>query len=109
MSDTPDAVFEQVADTLSGGRTGVDRGKMMSAPGIRYDGKVFAFLWRDAMVFRLGRQYDPAADGLAGIENLNPFKNKPPMKDWFVIPADHQVRWPDLADAALAHMVKERG
>lgn len=125
MTASPAAVFERIADDmaggrsggrsgglsggLSGGRAGVDRGRMMSAPGIRYDSKVFAFFWRDAMVFRLGRQYDPAADGMNDVEHLNPFKNKPPMKDWFVVPAHHCDRWPALADAALAHMVRERG
>lgn len=102
-------VFEHLADRMANDLEGVDRGKMMSSPGIRYKGKVIAFFWRDAMVFRLGRAYDPEKAGLKGVTHLNPFKAKPPMKDWFVVPDTEAGHWPELAEKALAHMVSERG
>ena len=38
-------VFEHLADRMANDLEGVDRGKMMSSPGIRYKGKVIAFFW----------------------------------------------------------------
>jgi hypothetical protein len=102
-------VFEHLADRMANDLEGVDRGKMMSSPGIRYKGKVIAFFWRDAMVFRLGRAFDPKEVGLSGVTHLNPFKAKPAMKDWFVVPDAEAERWSELAEKALAHMVTERG
>ncbi len=85
----------------------VDPGKMMNCDGIRYKSKVFAFYWKDQMIFRLGKGYDPATRGITEWEWLNPFKNKPPMKGWYVIPVAYAEHWGDLADLALQVMKKE--
>lgn len=60
--------------------------KMMHAPAIGFQKKVFAFYYQEAMVFKLGKDFDPGAEGIKNWDLLNPFKNKAPMKAWFIIP-----------------------
>ena len=78
----------------------VSEGTMMSSMGLQYKGKNFAFIWKERMVFRLGRDFDPSSEGIHKFELLNPFVNKPPMKDWFVIDATSSDKWPLLAQIA---------
>ena len=42
----------------------VTSGKMMSAPGIKYKGKVFAYRTKDKMGFKLGKGFDIEAQGV---------------------------------------------
>ncbi|WP_420387698.1 hypothetical protein [Roseivirga sp.] len=86
----------------------ITEGKMMSSRGLQYKGKNFLFNWDDKMCFRLGRSFDPASEGLHQYSLLNPFKSKPPLKDWFVFTTDFE-KWPLLADIALAKMKEELG
>ncbi len=78
-------LFEIITKKLSRHK-GVRKGKMMSAPGITLDGKVFAFYWKKEMIFRLGKDFDADAFGLKEWHLLNPFKERPPMKGWFCVP-----------------------
>lgn len=76
--------------------------KMMSAEGIGIIKKVVAFFYRDAMVFKLGKDFKPDENGISNWEFLNPFKNKPPMKAWFIIPYDGGVNyWEFLLEKAI--------
>jgi len=97
--EAKEALFQKIAEGLIAGEEGVDRGKMMSAPGIRYRGKVFAFFHEDKMTFKLGKDFDPEANNIKQFSLLNPFKNKPPMKAWFIIP--EPAHWERLALLAL--------
>lgn len=81
---------------------------MMSSPGIVRNKKVFAFFWNDDMVFRLGKGYDPATLKVKTWRFLNPFKDKPPMTGWFVVPPSEISRWEKLARAALEAMRLEQ-
>lgn len=82
----------------------VNMGKMMSTEDIQFKGKNFAFLYRDSMVFRLGREFESSSEGMHRYEQFNPFKNKPALKDWFVIPVEHKNQWSLLAKIALEQM-----
>lgn len=82
----------------------VSEGTMMSSMGIQYKGKNFVFIWKEKMVFRLGRDFDPASEGIYKFELLNPFINKPPMKDWFVIDEASSDKWQLLAQIAYQKM-----
>lgn len=97
-------LFDRITDRLRRTQRGVTPGPMMSSPGLRLNGKVFAFFYNDQMVFRLGKEFDPGAAGLRDWKPLNPFKNKPPLPGWYVIAYSEQARWNDLADRALAVM-----
>ena len=82
-------------------------GKMMSSPGIKYKNKVFAFFYNEEMVFRLGKKYDPLEDSIENFDLLNPFKNKPPLAGWFVIPNEYQKKWEALSKKALKKIQSE--
>ncbi|MDA0338932.1 MAG: hypothetical protein O2910_03710 [Proteobacteria bacterium] len=81
----------------------------MSSPDIQYKGKNIAFFWGENMGFRLGKGFEPESLGVTEWFWLNPFKEKPPMKGWFVIPASSSEYWPVLAEEALKLMQCERG
>jgi len=101
---TPEKRFQTVASNLST-HEGVALGKMMSAPGIQFNGKNFAFFYKDEMVFRLGREWKPENTGIKNWTNLSPFKKKPPMYDWFCITYEDADLWPQLATMALSRMI----
>lgn len=82
----------------------VAEGTMMSAQGIQYKGKNFAFIYREKIAFRLVRDFDPASEGIHKFELLNPFIHKPPLKDWFVIGEEYADKWPILAQIAYQKM-----
>lgn len=75
----------------------VNEAKMMHAPAIGFGKKVFSFYFKEAMIFKLGKDFNPEKEGITNWEHLNPFKNKPPMKAWFVIPYEGGKQyWEDL-------------
>ncbi len=94
--------FERIVAQFTAMESNVHPGKMMSAPGLKYKDKVFAFLAKDGMGFRLGREFDPVAFGLINAKPLNPFKTKGPLKGWYVVDADEIDQWESLAARALA-------
>ena len=94
--------FNELADALASAHPDVERGKMMSSPGIKCRDKVFAFYYKDAMCFRLGKGFDIESHGVKTVRWLNPFKSKPPMKAWFVVGEEEQELWEALAGEALA-------
>jgi hypothetical protein len=91
---------------LTGSHQGVTEGVMMREPALKYRGKVFAFYYQDknAMTFKLGKNYHIESHGITDYEFLSPFKNKPPMTAWYVIPAQHAGKWEELSRLALEAM-----
>lgn len=87
----------------------VEGGKMMSADAIQFKKKVFAFIHEEKMTFKLGKGFDLNPYGITDYAFLSPFKNKPPMKAWFVVSSDYQDQWPVLAERALLQIQKELG
>jgi len=100
----PEEKFQSILASLEK-HQGVEAGKMMSARGIKYNGKNFAFFHKNEMVFRLGRQWNPKDAGIKNWSHLSPFKNKPPMVDWFCITELDSDLWPELANTALNRMM----
>jgi len=95
---------EEIYDALVAGfigRPGIGTGRMLSAEGLSYQGKYFAMLYRRT---GLGLKL-PAArvaqlrDGGVGL----PFESGKGrvMREWVVIPPEHDDRWDELADEAL--------
>lgn len=107
MTD-PKTVYDAIADDLVATQTRVEHGRMMSSPGLTYDGKVFAFYWDNKgdprMGFRLGRDYDLTSLAAVDWSYLAPFKTKPPMKDWIVVGATGRQHWFELSARALEEM-----
>jgi hypothetical protein len=100
VTDKEEMMFNKIADSLSRDYH-ITKGKMMSAPGIKYKNKVFAFYYKKEMIFRLGSNFDPTEHNIKNCRLLNPFKNKAPMKNWFQISCSEKERWNELAKEAL--------
>lgn len=105
MTDA-EQLFNQLRQQLTSAHDDVHEGTMMSSPGIQYNKKNFTFYYRGAVAFRLGRDFEPQSEGIHDYELLNPFKNKPPLKDWFVIGPAYAAQWPLLAEVALQRIKK---
>lgn len=103
---TPEEKFNSVARALEQ-HQGVEIGKMMSSPGIQYNGKNFALYFKEEMVFKMGRDWNPAEAGVREWHHLSPFKEKAPLYDWFCISAKDADLWPNLAMKALSRMTEQ--
>ena len=104
--DKEEILFNKIADSLSKDHH-ITKGKMMSAPGIKYKNKIFAFYYNKEMIFRLGSDFDPKEHNVKNWRLFNPFKNKAPMKNWFQIPYSEKLRWGKLAKEALKVLTEE--
>ncbi|NKB60468.1 MAG: hypothetical protein GKS00_29530 [Alphaproteobacteria bacterium] len=102
MDDQGNPAFERIVAQFTAAHADVVAGKMMSAPGLKCNDKVFAFHTKDGMGFRLGPTFDPKAYGLREAAPLNPFKTKGPLKGWYVVNANEIDQWEGLAEQALA-------
>lgn len=80
--------------------SGTYEGKMMSSPGVKYNNKVFVFYFKKDMVFRLGDEFSPLTNNIKNPRLLNPFKNKPPLKGWYVIDFEQKDKWENLSELA---------
>ena len=99
--------FENIKQALLDENEHVNEGSMVGLPGIQYRKKNFAFLYKNgSMCFRLGRDFEPQSEGIHDYSLLNPFRNKPPMKDWFVIGIEYSEKWHELAQIALQKIRK---
>lgn len=101
MQHSPSSLFDRLVK-LHCDKQGVTAGKMMTAPALKYDNKVYAFFWEDEMTFKLGKDYDIQAHGVNEIRFLSPFKQKPPMTAWYIVGNDQMALWQELLDRALS-------
>jgi len=99
-----EAIFNNILEQLQSEDQHVSLGNMMRSPAIRYQSKVFAFYYQEQMVFKLDHAAPAGLTEYPGSEFLNPFKNKPPMKGWLVVPSTYQQNWPKLAQEAYLNI-----
>ena len=59
------------------------------------------------MTFKLGKGVDLNRPELAEATFLSPFKNKPPMKAWLIIPFVSREMWESLAEEAMERVSGE--
>ena len=69
----------------------------------RRGGKMFAGLYGDDMVFKLGRDAHEKALALDGAHLFEPMAGRP-MKAWVQVPPTHETQWADLARKAEASL-----
>ena len=93
--------FQQIFETFPEKYDGVIQGNMMRSDALKINGKVFCFFYEDNMCFKLGKNADPERLELVDAWLLNPFKNKPPMKGWFVVPFSDAEIWMRLAEESM--------
>ncbi len=96
--------FNQIAKELIQEYDRVTPGNMMRSPALSFQKKVFAFYWNKQMVFKLDHQAGLQMENFPGSSFLNPFKNKPPMKGWLVVPATHHKDWKLLTEMAYENI-----
>lgn len=97
-----ETLYRQIADKLTSKHNDVYEGKMMSSPGLKCNDKVFAFYNKEAMGFRLDKDFD-IHQYAADPKPLSPFKKKPPLKGWWIIDHPENKCWEELADIALSY------
>jgi len=107
MSNAPHKRFETVAAALTKS-SGAGTGKMFGMPTLTVDGKAFAGLFKDSMVFKLGSTDHTRALALRGARLFDPSGHGRPMKQWVEVPPQHATRWSRLARQAIAYVSQQR-
>ena len=104
----PEGIFEEIRTRFLENYPEVETGKMMRAPALKVNGKVFCFFYEEKMGFKLGKETDITRPELKEAEYLSPFKYKPPMKNWFILPFISIEQWEHLAEEALERVSNEK-
>jgi hypothetical protein len=99
--DQPEEKFNFIAAKFTALDSKITLGKMMSSPGLKFEDKVFAFYHKETMGFRFGPNFNPEKIGINNTLPLSPFKNKPPLKGWFIIEKYESDTWDMLTEIAL--------
>ena len=100
-------LFDKITSKLSKENKLLKLGKMMSAPGISYKKKYFAFYHKKQIILKLGTDFDPEKHGVKKCKHLQPFKNKAPMKNWYELPYSESKNWEKLSKKALKFVTEE--
>lgn len=102
--DTPNRPkYDSIARDLAA-RANAEISQMFGMPSLKFEGKAFAGFYADAMVFKLAEASHARALGLSGAKLFDPSDMGCPMKEWVVVPADHQAEWQALAREALDYV-----
>lgn len=105
---SPDQLFAKIVESEVG-KNNVELGKMMSAPGIRYKNKNYAFYHQEAMCFKLGKEFNIDNFNISSWSHLSPFKTKPPLTAWYIISASDLHVWEELTTLAFKFIKEEIG
>lgn len=97
------AEFDQVIEKLAESDHAL-RTRMFGMPSASINGKHFAGLYQDDMVFKLGGADHAAALKLAGAHLFDPTGMGRAMKEWVVVPNKHFARYTELGRQALAYV-----
>ena len=105
MADA-EKLFEAIANLLVL-RPGVSRSKMFGMPSVKVNGKAFAGLSQDKMVFKLAEAERLAALKLAGARLFEPMAGRA-MKEWVEVPVGQVAEdtLQQLAEASLNYVSK---
>jgi len=98
---SPESVFKTIEQDFIHNFPEVESGNMMRADALKVNGKVFCFFHEENMTFKLGKGVDMDRPELAEATFLSPFKHKPPMKAWLIIPFTTPDMWKALAEEAM--------
>ena len=94
-----DAVVEELRKELD-----IVSTSMFGMPSVkRRDGKAFAGLYGDDMVFKLAGDVHARALALSGAHLFEPMDGRP-MKAWVQVPPTHETQWAELARNAEASL-----
>ena len=79
-------------------------GKMMGMPCLKIGSKMYAGLWGEDMVFKLGGDAHARALALGGAKLFDPSERDRPMREWVQVPAEHAGQWLHLGREALGYV-----
>jgi hypothetical protein len=99
----PGARYTALAEELATS-SGVTPSKMFGMPTLKANGKAFAGLYEESMVFKLDGDAHRRALALAGAHIFDPSGMGRPMKAWVVVPGEHEEAWAGFAREALASL-----
>lgn len=105
--DKEEEYFHIIAEKLSKEYRHAKIGKMMSAQGISYKKKFFAFYYKNEITLRLSKDFVPKDHGIKEWKYLNPFKKKGRMKNWYQLPYSEKKNWKKLAVQAMNSLSEE--
>ncbi len=83
---------------------GVVQGHMFGMPSVMVNGKAFAGLHQDSMVFKLSGAPHTQALGVEGASLFDPQGRGRPMKEWVCIPLAQSSNWENFADEAFRYV-----
>jgi hypothetical protein len=107
MSLEPQAEYEAVVSEMMA-TSPTTSGKMFGMPTLKNsDGKAFAGYTEGAMVFKLGGTSHTEALALSGARLFDPMGGRP-MKEWVVVPAEHNSRWLEFARDAFDYVASKK-
>src|SRR5579883_3381168 len=101
---TATAGYEEIAQKLASNND-VQMSAMFGMPALKINGKAFAGLYQDAMVFKLTGEDHKKAISLAGAKLFDPAGRRP-MKEWVQVPEASASKWSGFAEAALEYVSK---
>ncbi len=88
---------------------GIVKGKMFGALCLKAsNGKAFAMLWKDFMIFKLSGQATPKAMKIEGASLFDPMGGRP-MNGWIQIPFAQKKEWEWLAKDAYDYVKELKG
>jgi hypothetical protein len=79
---------------------GAIESQMFGHPCLKFNGKAFACLYNNDMVFKLNGNIHKEAIGLKGALLFDPSGKKRPMKEWVQLSFDHKDKWAKYAKEA---------
>lgn len=83
---------------------GADDSAMFGMPTMKADGKAFAGIFGDEMVFKLTGDAHAGALKVKGARLFDPSGMGRAMKEWVVVPKSNAKEWVKLAAAALEYV-----
>ena len=101
MTETAEAVFENLILELRQEFPQTESGQMFGKRCLKVNGKAFACLFGEGMSFKLQGQDHQAALKLESAELWDPSGKHRPMKAWVLVPVFHFDHWYSIASQAL--------
>ena len=95
--------YEKLTTALAANEE-VTSGQMFGKACLKINGKAFASLHNEKLVFKLTGEHHKKALSLKGAELWDPSGKGRPMKEWVALPASEAKRFKGLAAEALAYV-----
>jgi hypothetical protein len=100
VKETYNAISIKLAETDC-----VTISQMFGMPSLKINGKAFAGLYNDAMVFKLSGEPHKKAPAEPGAKLFEPMTERP-MKEWVEIPFSSSKKWESFVKEALGYVSK---